>query len=103
MRLTSYYWRLCNKSFCRFWQSTAAYAIATDCGTNDEAALPPVGDPIYEWPVDLVRPTLVVFLKVSEEERVRRILLRCEREGIAINEEEKKMAANRGFRNLCVC
>ncbi|KAH3715064.1 hypothetical protein DPMN_057768 [Dreissena polymorpha] len=54
----------------RFWHSTAAYGIANETSMSD---LPGAGHPVYDWPGDLVRPTLVLFLTVQEEVRRRRL------------------------------
>jgi len=53
----------------RFWHSTSAYGIAEEC-----TELPASDHSIYRWPVDLLKPSLVVFLDVSEEERQKRIV-----------------------------
>ncbi|KAK3914945.1 UMP-CMP kinase 2, mitochondrial [Frankliniella fusca] len=55
----------------RFWHSTAAYALAGQA--SDISELPAPQDPVYMWPEDLKPyPDLVIFLKVSEAERLRR-------------------------------
>ena len=41
---------------CRFWHSSAAYAIASEVGCGDSTNLPPVGHEIYKWPQDLLEP-----------------------------------------------
>lgn len=50
----------------RFWHSTAAYALGK---SNEEEKSKNTN---LDWPHDLLKPNLVLFLFVSEEERVRR-------------------------------
>lgn len=50
----------------RFWHSTAAYALGK---TKDEEIMKNIN---LDWPHDLLKPNLVLFLFVSEAERVRR-------------------------------
>lgn len=58
---------------CRYWHSTAAYAIAQWVEDNpDKAILPPIGDEFYMWPSDLLKPDYVFFLKTSETVRLQR-------------------------------
>ena len=52
----------------RFWHSTTAYGIAEEC-----AEIPAAGHNIYRWPGDLLRPTLVILLVVSEQRRLQRM------------------------------
>ncbi|KAM5163731.1 UMP-CMP kinase 2, mitochondrial [Mantella aurantiaca] len=77
----------------RFWHSTAAYAIATEIG-GDIQNLPENHHVIYNWPDDLLKPDLVIFLTVSDEERIRRIRKR----GLQETQEEKELEANSVFR-----
>ncbi len=35
--------------------------------------IPPKGNSIYQWPDDLLKPSAVIFLELSESERVQRI------------------------------
>ncbi|CAD5111933.1 DgyrCDS1195 [Dimorphilus gyrociliatus] len=80
----------------RFWHSTAAYTISETCFSKQEE-LPEPGDEIYNWPEDLLKPTAVIFLKVSEEERLRRIY---SRDGDNITVEESQISKNSLFRNM---
>ena len=53
---------------CRFWHSSAAYAIASEVGCGDSTHLPPVGHEIYKWPQDLLKPDVsgkVINIMVS--------------------------------------
>ncbi|XP_047677599.1 UMP-CMP kinase 2, mitochondrial [Tachysurus fulvidraco] len=77
----------------RYWHSTAAYAIATAVSGREEN-LPAVGSEIYEWPCDLLRPSLVLLLSVSPEERLRRLSHR----GLDKTEEESQLEINHLFR-----
>uniref|UniRef100_A0A8B9RN80 Cytidine monophosphate (UMP-CMP) kinase 2, mitochondrial n=1 Tax=Astyanax mexicanus TaxID=7994 RepID=A0A8B9RN80_ASTMX len=81
-------------SFClRYWHSTAAYAIATAVSGAVEK-LPALGSEIYEWPSDLLRPSLVLLLTVSPRERLRRLQGR----GLGQTEEETQLEVNDLFR-----
>jgi hypothetical protein len=77
----------------RFWHSTTAYAIANDCDYDDISNLPPIGHWVYQWPSDLIKPTLVLFLSVSEEIREERLAGRNE----VLTWEEKKLSAKAGL------
>ncbi|KAF7704310.1 UMP-CMP kinase 2, mitochondrial [Silurus meridionalis] len=77
----------------RYWHSTAAYAIATAVSGREEN-LPAVGSEIYEWPSDLLRPSLVLLLSVNPEERQRRLANR----GLDKTEEESQLEINHLFR-----
>ncbi|PSN33164.1 hypothetical protein C0J52_18824 [Blattella germanica] len=55
----------------RFWNSTAAYAIADEV-RDKNIPLPPAGDPLYQWPSDLTKPDKVLFLDVCEKIRLNR-------------------------------
>nr|DBA25797.1 TPA: hypothetical protein GDO54_010143 [Pyxicephalus adspersus] len=80
----------------RFWHSTAAYAIATEIGGGIQN-LPDHHHIIYHWPDDLLKPDLILFLTVSDEERIRRIRNR----GLEETQEEKELEANNLFRQKC--
>jgi len=54
--------------WCRFWHSTSAYGIAEEC-----PEIPASGHAVYRWPSDLLKPSLVIMLVVSEEQRRKRI------------------------------
>jgi len=87
----------------RFWHSTTAYAFANfikSCSGDS------YGDSCYEhedlsWPTDLVQPNLVLFLAVSEEERLRRHQTRA---NFTNTREEEIIATDPMFRvNLKNC
>lgn len=62
-----------------FWHSTSAYAIAQAIEDNeDQYQLPDEHNPIYTWPRDLLLPTKIFFLTVSEKVRLERISRRTE-------------------------
>ncbi|XP_076465683.1 UMP-CMP kinase 2, mitochondrial-like [Babylonia areolata] len=65
----------------RYWHSTAAYGIANETSMGD---LPPLGHESYCWPTDLLKPTTVIFLTVSEQVRRERL---GKRQGIVTFEE----------------
>ncbi|XP_067650381.1 UMP-CMP kinase 2, mitochondrial-like [Haliotis asinina] len=79
----------------RFWHSTAAYGIANETSLSD---LPPLGHVTYNWPCDLLRPSVVLFLNVTEEVRKQRMNFRDE----AMTYEEKILDTDALFRQrLC--
>ncbi|XP_052091708.1 UMP-CMP kinase 2, mitochondrial-like [Mytilus californianus] len=79
----------------RFWHSTTAYGIANETSTSD---MPPRGHWVYQWPSDLLKPTLVLFLTVTEEVRRQRLSGR----GGAITFEEQHLDKDILFRQrLC--
>ncbi|XP_028842723.1 UMP-CMP kinase 2, mitochondrial isoform X1 [Denticeps clupeoides] len=77
----------------RFWHSTAAYAIATAV-SGKVGNLPGLGSEVYQWPGDLLKPSLVLLLSVSPEERLRRLSGR----GLEKTVEEAELEANHLFR-----
>ncbi|XP_066540488.1 UMP-CMP kinase 2, mitochondrial [Hoplias malabaricus] len=77
----------------RFWHSTAAYAIATAVRGSVEK-LPTLGSEVYQWPSDLLRPSLVLLLAVTPQERLRRLQHR----GLGQTEEETQLEVNDLFR-----
>ncbi|XP_042188708.1 UMP-CMP kinase 2, mitochondrial [Callorhinchus milii] len=77
----------------RYWHSTAAYAIATEVSGKAEN-LPPPHHELYQWPLDLLQPDLVLLLTLSPEERIRRIEGRGEQK----TKEEMELEANCLFR-----
>ncbi|XP_034231123.1 UMP-CMP kinase 2, mitochondrial-like [Thrips palmi] len=78
----------------RFWHSTAAYALAGE--VDDVAMLPPAGDQIYQWPKDLKPyPEKVIFLQVTEAERMKRISRRQ-----TATAEEDRLAKEANFRKV---
>ncbi|XP_063241784.1 UMP-CMP kinase 2, mitochondrial-like [Bacillus rossius redtenbacheri] len=83
----------------RFWHSTAAYAVASEArdGGGSLAEVPAAGDPVYDWPADLLRPDAVLFLDVSEEVRNSRLSSRA-----ATTPEEDKLKEDRVFRGNLV-
>ncbi|KAL3831666.1 hypothetical protein ACJMK2_023389 [Sinanodonta woodiana] len=79
----------------RYWHSTASYGIANESSTAD---LPEVGHMVYKWPKDLLRPSVVLFLSVTEEVRKQRLSGRGEESTF----EEKHLDRDKLFRQrLC--
>ncbi|KAL4222439.1 UMP kinase [Mactra antiquata] len=79
----------------RFWHSTAAYGIANETSLED---MPGVNHTVYRWPEDLLKPTIVLFLTVSEDVRKQRLSGR----GINPTFEEKSLDKDQLFRKrLC--
>jgi UMP-CMP kinase 2 len=66
----------------RFCHSTIAYGIANETSTSD---IPPRQHWVYQWPSDLLRPNLVLFLTVTEQVRKKRL---SNREGENTFEEQ---------------
>lgn len=81
----------------RFWHSTASYAIADEVKERN-SVLPPPGDSVYEWPEDLPKPDIVLFLNVNEYHRLQRHAGRNTTNTL----EEQELAANTGWRNNVV-
>lgn len=78
----------------RFWHSTSCYAIAQAVeDSSGKYTLPDLGDEIYSWPKDLLRPNMVLFLKVSEYKRKLRLGGREE-----LTMQENLLAAKQLFR-----
>lgn len=81
----------------RFWHSTAAYAVATltkNTNSGDGASSNVLSEDLY-WPSDLLKPNLVIFLTVSEKERLRR---HRTRKDFTNTVEEQTLAADAEFR-----
>ncbi|XP_052797628.1 UMP-CMP kinase 2, mitochondrial-like [Mya arenaria] len=79
----------------RFWHSTAAYGIANESSSGD---LPRADHSVYTWPSDLLKPSLVLFLSVSEEVRQQRMAGRR----LVETFEEKSLDRDQLFRQrLC--
>ncbi|XP_046371058.2 uncharacterized protein LOC124145357 [Haliotis rufescens] len=79
----------------RFWHSTAAYGIANETSLSDQ---PPPGHITYNWPCDLLRPTVVLFLNVTEDVRKQRMNFR----EAAMTYEEQRLDTDALFRQrLC--
>ncbi|XP_039250254.2 UMP-CMP kinase 2, mitochondrial-like [Styela clava] len=78
----------------RFWNSTAAYAIATDVGVGGIESLPPEGHWVYSWPLDLLKPDAVFLLTINDEERRNRLLKR----GTIKTDEELRLERSSPFR-----
>lgn len=76
-----------------YWHSTAAYAIATAVG-GKLGNLPQAGSEVYGWPGDLLRPSLVLMLSLSSQERMRRLQVRGQDKTM----EEEELEANHLFR-----
>lgn len=81
--------------FERFWHSTTAYGIANETSSGD---LPRAGHSVYHWPTGLLKPTLVLFLTVSEDVRKQRL---CGR-GLETTFEEKSLDKDQLFRQRLV-
>ncbi|KAL1496986.1 hypothetical protein ABEB36_008023 [Hypothenemus hampei] len=80
----------------RYWHSTTAYALAQKVVNNPQnLTLPDFGDAIYKWPGDLLKPTIVIFLNVSEKKRLER---HSRRSAELITEQEKLLKNNTKFR-----
>lgn len=75
----------------RFWHSTAAYGIANETSLED---MPGKNHAVYHWPKDLLRPTIVLFLTVSEDVRKQRLSGR----GVNPTFEEKSLDKDHLFR-----
>ena len=58
----------------RYWHSSTAYAIAQDCAFGGEESIPPAHHACYQWPTDLRRPDLVLFLQVDDDVRTNRVV-----------------------------
>ena len=86
--------RVLNLHFIRFWHSSAAYAIALEAKCGSEANIPPKGHSIYQWPGDLLKPSAVIFLELSEEDRMSRLRER----GVTETDEEMKLKKSRLLR-----
>lgn len=78
----------------RFWNSTAAYAIAADVSVGGPECLPPVGHWVYSWPSDLLKADAVFLLTISDAERRRRLLQR----GTVKTDEEIRLERSSPFR-----
>ena len=72
---------------CRFWHSSAAYAIAKEAKCGSETNIPSKGHSIYQWPSDLLKPSAVVFLELNERDRI----LRLSERGAGESMEEMKL------------
>ena len=68
------------------------------CESGDENALPPAGHWVYEWPVDLFAPDIVILLTVNEGTRGKRMSSRKDKETV----EEKRLAESVNFRKRYV-
>lgn len=81
----------------RFWHSTAAYGIGNDMKMNMENAN--VSSLKLDWPSDLLQPNMVLFLFVSEAERIRRHSTRVQQTNTV---EEQSLAKDKTFRENIV-
>ena len=84
----------CSVTTSRFWQSTAAYTIATECACGDASVLPPSGHWCYQWPDNLVKPHVILLLIAPEGVRDQRLGARQE----VITAEEGQLRKDRLFR-----
>jgi len=75
----------------RYWHSTAAYAIAHELTNLDKCDITRSD---YNWPGDLLKPDMVIFLVVSEEVRRYRHAYR----NTTNTKEEQLLATNGIFR-----
>ncbi|CAG7725937.1 unnamed protein product [Allacma fusca] len=80
----------------RFWHSTAAYGIGNDIKRNANTDL---GELKLDWPGDLLQPNMVLFLFVSETERLRRHSSRLLQTNTP---EEQSLAKDQAFRENIV-
>lgn len=85
--------------FTRFWHSTTAYAFANFLKSDPDA-----GDLSYAnedlcWPSDLLQPNIVIFLSLSEEERLNR---HTNRHNFTNTVEEQTLASDGKFREKYV-
>ncbi|KAL3281912.1 hypothetical protein HHI36_005116 [Cryptolaemus montrouzieri] len=81
----------------RFWHSTTAFALAQlkedfwDVMKSTE--LPEKNNDVYEWPKDLLKPDIVIFLDVCEEVRSQRLSGRT-----SMTNQEKLLSSKEDFR-----
>jgi len=76
----------------RYFHSTAAYALAHELSSHASPGETTMAD--YNWPDDLLKPNVVLFLVVSEEVRRQRHAFR----NTTNTPEEQKLASNGIFR-----
>ncbi|XP_045470780.1 UMP-CMP kinase 2, mitochondrial-like [Harmonia axyridis] len=85
----------------RFWHSTTAYALAQmkenyyDVMKSTE--LPEKGSDVYEWPTDLLKPDIIIYLDVSENMRIQRLSRRASK-----TDQENLLEAKQEFRKNVV-
>lgn len=80
----------------RFWHSTTAYGMSQMVADNpDKFKLPTLEDTIYEWPVDLLKPDIVLLLTVSEQVRRER---HSRRSAELVTSQEKLLNSDSKFR-----
>uniref|UniRef100_A0A8D8V2P0 UMP-CMP kinase 2, mitochondrial n=1 Tax=Cacopsylla melanoneura TaxID=428564 RepID=A0A8D8V2P0_9HEMI len=79
----------------RFWHSTAAYGMANTIISNSDLKLPDPDDELYNWPEDLLKPDLIIYLTVSEQIRLQRLSRRK-----TFTEEEAELKKNAKFREI---
>jgi thymidylate kinase len=76
----------------RFYYSSLCYSLGQSYATKTLKSEP---DSIWDWPFDLILPTVIILLDLPEDERQRRLKLRNSE--FTINEEllEKKQVRER--------
>ena len=83
----------------RYWHSTVAYAL---CQARTKGIDAP---DTVAWPSDLLQPSAVLLLTVSEEERVRRMVVRgipiTQEEAALKNKVEMRQQLLQAYRSLC--
>lgn len=78
----------------RYWHSTAAFALGRAIKEDPvKYQAPPKGHEFYSWPSDLLKPSKVFLLHVSEAERLKRL---SRRKGATL--EEKQLKEDEEFR-----
>ncbi|CAD5114060.1 DgyrCDS3208 [Dimorphilus gyrociliatus] len=82
----------------RYWHSSLAFGISEKC-LDEDKSLPPPEHEIYTWPEDLQKPTVVILLELSEEERLRRLKNRHEK---PVTPSEKRLEKYSLLRDMII-
>ncbi|CAG9859617.1 unnamed protein product [Phyllotreta striolata] len=83
----------------RYYPSTTTYCIGRLMYYRPkEYSMPPKGAEIYNCPEDLMRPDIMFFLDVDEEERVRRLLYRTKKLDAKLGANEKFLLNHSDYR-----